>query len=101
MQAALLHSEDMARLDTMAHDIPGAPLATLTDRANQVHYAYRMLGENIAYNQADAATVVASWWNSPHHRENILNPAFSDIGVGIARNSRGEPYYTMMLGSPA
>jgi uncharacterized protein YkwD len=71
------------------------------DRAEYVHYNYQLLGENIAYNQADAASVVASWMNSPPHRENLLNPLFTDIGVGLAWNSRGEPYYTLMLGEPA
>jgi uncharacterized protein YkwD len=101
MQAASLHSQDMARLDMMAHDIPGVPLASLADRAAYVHYSYQLLGENIAFNQADAASVVAAWMNSPPHRENMLNPAFTDIGVGIAWDSRGEPYYTMMLGQPS
>jgi uncharacterized protein YkwD len=101
MEAASLHSQDMARLDLMAHDIPGVPLSSLTDRAAYVHYNYQLLGENIAYNQADAASVVAAWMNSPPHRQNMLNPAFTDVGVGIAWNSRGEPYYTMMLGQPA
>ena len=98
--AAQLHSQDMARLDVMSHDIPGVPLASLTDRAAYVHYRYQRLGENIAYNQADAASVVASWMNSPPHRENMLDPTFTQIGVGVAWNQRGEPYYTMMLGTP-
>jgi uncharacterized protein YkwD len=100
MQAAQLHSQDMASLNDMSHDLPGVPLATLTERAAYVHYSYRMLGENIAYNQADPASVVASWMNSPPHRENMLNSSFTDIGVGVAWNGRGEPYYTMMLGKP-
>ena len=101
MQAAQLHSQDMAALNQMSHDLPGVPLASLTQRAAYVHYSYRMLGENIAYNQADPSSVVASWMNSPPHRENMLNPSFTDIGVGLAWNRRGEPYYTMMLGKPA
>jgi uncharacterized protein YkwD len=101
VEAAQLHSVDMARLDQMQHDLPGVPLATLTDRAESVHYDYQFLGENIAYNQADPASVVAAWINSPAHRENMLDAQFADIGVGIAWNRRGEPYYTMMLGKPA
>lgn len=101
MQAAQLHSQDMGRIDRMLHDIPGVPLARLTDRAASVRYDYRLLGENIAYNQASAADVVSSWMNSPPHRENMLNPAFTDIGVGLGWNGRGEPFYTMMLGRPA
>jgi uncharacterized protein YkwD len=101
MEGAQLHSQDMARVDQLLHDIPGVPLATLPDRAAYVGYPYQLLGENIAYNQADPASVVASWMDSPLHRENMLNPTFTDIGVGLAWNRRGEPYYTMMLGQPA
>jgi uncharacterized protein YkwD len=101
MEGAQLHAQDMARTDQMLHDIPGVPLRSLADRADYVHYSYQLLGENIAYNQADAASVVTSWMNSPPHRENLLNPLFTDIGVGLAWNSHGEPYYTVMLGKPA
>jgi uncharacterized protein YkwD len=101
MEAAQLHSQDMARLDQMQHDLPGVPLSTLTDRAAFVHYSYQLLGENIAYNQADPASVVAMWIQSPPHRQNMLNPSFTDIGVGLSWNRRGEPFYTMMLGQPA
>jgi len=101
MLAAQLHSQDMARLNLMSHDIPGIPLASLTDRAAYVHYHYLRLGENIAYNQADAASVVTSWMNSQPHRENMLDPSYTQIGIGVARNQRGEPYYSMMLGTPA
>jgi uncharacterized protein YkwD len=99
--AAMLHSQDMAAANTMAHTIPGVGLPALTDRAAAVHYSYAMLGENIAYNQPDAVSVVGSWMNSLPHRENMLNPSFTNIGVGLAWNQRGEPYYTMMLGRPA
>jgi uncharacterized protein YkwD len=101
MEAAAIHSQDMARTNQMLHDIEGARLPTLIDRAAYSHYSYRMLGENIAFNQADAASVVAGWMSSAPHRENMLNPAFSEIGVGVAWNRRREPYYTMMLGQPA
>lgn len=101
MEAAQIHSRDMAAADTMAHTLPGAALPSLTGRADAVHYAYARLGENIAYNQADASSVVAAWMNSPPHRENMLNSSFTDIGVGLAWNARGEPYYTMMLGRPS
>lgn len=101
MEGAQLHSADMARLDRMLHEIPGVPLRSLPDRAAFVHYDYQLLGENIAFNQADAASVVGAWMNSPPHRENMLDPDLTDIGVGLAWNRRGEPYYTMMLGKPA
>jgi uncharacterized protein YkwD len=101
MTAARFHSREMAAANNMAHSLQGSALPTLTDRADAVRYTWSGLGENIAYNQADASSVVASWMNSPPHRRNMLDPSFTDIGVGLAWNARGEPYYTMMLGRRA
>ena len=38
------------------------------------------------------------WMNSKVHRENILDPAFTEIGIGVARNDKGEVYYTQDFG---
>ncbi|QEH33845.1 Cysteine-rich secretory protein family protein [Aquisphaera giovannonii] len=99
--AAAIHSADMARLGRMSHDLPGVPYGSLSDRAAHVGYDYQSLGENIAYNQPDAPSVVEAWLNSPPHRENMLSPDLTQIGVGVAWSGGGEPYYTMELGKPA
>jgi uncharacterized protein YkwD len=39
-------------------------------------------GENIAEGQKTAAEVMNDWMNSPGHRENILNPHYTQLGVG-------------------
>ena len=39
-------------------------------------------GENIAKGQTDASSVMATWMNSKGHRDNILSPNFTHIGVG-------------------
>jgi uncharacterized protein YkwD len=39
-------------------------------------------GENIAQGYGSAASVVAGWMGSPGHRANILNPAYSQMGIG-------------------
>jgi uncharacterized protein YkwD len=72
-----------------------------TDRAAYVGYKYSWLGENIAFNYPDDNSVMIAWMNSPEHRANILNPNFTQIGVGIAYDSKGEPYYTQDFGAPA
>jgi uncharacterized protein YkwD len=43
-----------------------------------------MVGENIARGQKTAQEVMSDWMKSPSHREAILNPDFTDIGVGVA-----------------
>jgi len=99
--ASQTHSSDMARLNLMEHELPGVAEPTLQSRAAAVGYNYSWLGENIAFNYADAPSVVAAWMNSPGHRANILNPNYTDIGVGIAWNSAGQPYETEEFARPA
>lgn len=41
-------------------------------------------GENIAQGYGSAAAVFAGWMGSEGHRANILNPAYSQMGIGYA-----------------
>jgi uncharacterized protein YkwD len=100
IQAAQIHARDMANLNTMAHDLPGAQLPGLIDRANYVGYSYTTLGENIAMGFPDTASVMNGWMNSPGHRANILGASYTQIGVGIAYSTSGQPYYCQVFGQP-
>lgn len=44
----------------------------------------RTCGENIAAGHSTPQETVKQWMNSDGHRENILNPAFREMGVGYA-----------------
>jgi uncharacterized protein YkwD len=44
------------------------------------------LGENLAWGTgglAAPASIMQAWMNSPGHRDNILNPAYREIGIGV------------------
>lgn len=41
-----------------------------------------MYGENIAYGSSTPENVMISWMNSDGHRQNILNPGYTTIGIG-------------------
>jgi uncharacterized protein YkwD len=99
VEMAQLQSNNMAQLNEMAHVLPGVAEPTIQSRAAAAGYNYTWLGENIAFNYPDAASVVNAWMNSPEHRANILNPNFTDIGVGFAWNSLGQAYATEDFGS--
>lgn len=101
VQAARIHADDMARLGQMAHDLPGAAQPTLTDRAKYVGYGFSYLGENIAFNYPDTGSVMDAWMGSPGHKANILSANYTQIGVGIAYDSSGQPYYCQVFGMPA
>jgi uncharacterized protein YkwD len=100
-RAAQIHADDMARLDRMEHTLNGVAQPTLQSRAEHVGYAFSWLGENIAYNFPDAGSVHFAWMNSSGHRANILGANFTEVGIAIARNSRGELYYCQVFGRPA
>ena len=44
--------------------------------------AYTAAGENLAGKIKTPEKVVDAWMNSPSHRKNIMNPNYSQIGVG-------------------
>lgn len=98
---AQIHAEAMARFDRMEHTLPAAEFPTLRDRATHVGYRFAQLGENIAFNFREASSLTFAWMSSPGHRDNILNPGFTEIGVGLARNSKGELFIAQVLGRPA
>jgi len=52
------------------------------------------VGENIAYGNISADQMMTMWMNSTGHRENILKPAFTHLGVGTATSSGGRVYGT-------
>lgn len=54
-------------------------------------------GENIAEGQTTPAQVMNSWMNSQGHRANILNPNYSEIGVGCSRGGTYGFYWSQMF----
>ena len=100
VNAAQIHVEQMVRAGRLAHDLPGAMYPTLEDRLRAAGYSWQAAGENIAYGQAGAQAVVADWVDSPAHRQNLLNPAFTQIGVHHARDAGGRPYFAQVFARP-
>ena len=88
-------SEDMIAKNYFSHTSPtyGSPF----DMMKAYGVSYRTAGENIASGQKSAQAVVTAWMNSEGHRKNILNPSFTEIGVGYATKSNGTPYWTQMF----
>lgn len=94
--AAQGHSDDMARRDFFSHTNPDG--ADPGERTTAAGYRWSTYGENIARGQRTAASVMDSWMKSQGHRENILNCAFKDIGVGIHQGAGG-PWWTQNFGA--
>jgi len=50
-------------------------------------YKYQYAGENLARDFSDAASAVNAWMASPTHKENILNPHYKEVGIGVVEGS--------------
>ena len=48
-------------------------------------FKYSFAGENLAINYESALELQNDFMNSPNHRENLLSPLFSEIGIAVAR----------------
>jgi uncharacterized protein YkwD len=74
--------------------------STLADRAAESGYDYWIIGENLAAGQRSPVQVMAELMDSPCHRENILNPAFTELGVGVRIGGDYGYYWVEEFGRP-
>jgi uncharacterized protein YkwD len=93
--AAAAHSADQAARNQMTHT--GSNGSNAGDRIRAAGYQPGTWGENVAAGYTSASSVVAGWMGSSGHRDNILNPSFTQIGVASATAANGTRYWTMVL----
>lgn len=89
---ARLKSTEMAAKNYFSHTSPSfGSTFTLMQ-----HYGLKFIaaGENIAEGQHTPQEVMIAWMKSPGHRANILGRVYNQIGVGMAKSSRGVLYWT-------
>jgi uncharacterized YkwD family protein len=87
-------SNDMQKNGYFSHTSPtyGSPFDMMRDFG----VTYQTAGENIAQGQRTPEEVVRAWMNSEGHRKNIMNPAFTHIGVG--HDTTGNHWTQMFIG---
>ena len=91
--AARGHSADMLNRNYFSHTDPEG--RTLKERL-PANLATRRWGENIwtgrGYDPRQvhdlAQMIMAGWMKSPGHRENILTPGYTHLGVGVMANNQ-------------
>jgi uncharacterized protein YkwD len=98
--AAQLHANQMAEVQQMEHDLPGATYPSPADRLAAAGYAWRTYGENIAFNYRTPDEVMRGWMGSSGHRANILNNSFTEMGAAVARDTQGRPYWVQVFAAP-
>lgn len=96
-RAARLHAANMAARRELSHTLTGATTSTLVSRVTDVGYRYSSVAENIAYGPVSVDELVNGWMRSPGHRANILNAAYTETGVGVARSRDGVLYYCQVF----
>ncbi|TAG70427.1 MAG: CAP domain-containing protein [Oscillatoriales cyanobacterium] len=92
-QIARIHSENMASGKVkFSHD-------GFEGRAKAITVPYQSVAENVAYNfgySDPVGNAVEGWIKSDGHRKNIESQ-FNLTGIAIAKNAKGEYYFTQLF----
>jgi uncharacterized protein YkwD len=88
---ARAHSDDMLRREFFSHVNPEG-LSPVQRLAPVYSSTLSRAGENIwggsGYDYSDpkliARVIVDGWMSSPGHRANIVNPSYTNLGVGVS-----------------
>jgi uncharacterized protein YkwD len=98
--AAREHAKDMAKHSMLSHS--GSDGSSPADRVTREHYAWRMVGENVASGPTSADEVMAGWLASPHHCENLMNPRYTDMGIAYIVDPKSESgvYWAQVFALP-
>lgn len=93
-QLAGIKAQDLLDKNYFSHQSPtfGSPF----DMMRQFEVAYNYAGENLAINQ-HAAGAHQAWMESPGHKANILNPAYTDTGIQLRPKGRNSYIYVVLF----
>jgi uncharacterized protein YkwD len=94
---ARAHSANMAKQGKLQHVLDNKGVE---ERLDDAKYYWLSVGENIATGRKDSSVeeVMEGWMESKGHRDNILKKKFTEIGIGIAADGKGNFYYTQVFG---
>jgi uncharacterized protein YkwD len=79
--AAAAHARDMASRGRMSHE--GSDGSTPQVRITRAGYPWRLAAENVAAGQTTVDEVIATWFASPGHCANIMNPELRQMGIAL------------------
>ena len=96
-QLAIIKVQDILEYGYFDHKSPyyGNPW----DMAAIYDYEFSSLGENIARYLSTPEEVVKAWMASDTHRENMLKPTYTHIGVAIKKDDNGRFYWVQLFSS--
>ncbi len=79
--AAQSKANDMVARNYWAHNTPDGKEPWVFFDA--VGYKYLKAGENLAYGFTTSSAAIVGWMNSPTHKANLLDSAFTEVGFGF------------------
>lgn len=99
-RAAAAHAQDMARQGYLEHRARDG--STPGERATRAGYRWQTVGENLASGVFSAQEAVEGWLRSPGHCANLMQAAFTEMGVAFAVNADSEAgiYWAQTLARP-
>lgn len=100
-QAALAKAQDMLTNGYFSHTSPQG--VTPWYWFKQSGYNYLAAGENLAIGFIDSQEVQTAWYNSPSHRQNLLNAKYKEIGIAVVKGNfqgRETTLVVQLFGNP-
>ncbi|HMJ53701.1 MAG TPA: CAP domain-containing protein [Polyangiaceae bacterium] len=89
------HAERMMRMRQLGHDVgDGDP----KDRLERAGISLPQVGENVAH-AANIVLAHRALWSSPSHRDNLLQPRFDRVGIGVSTDPDGSVWVTELFGT--
>ena len=85
-KAAREHALRMLDLNLLEHQLPGEP--SLQERLTNAGARFTFIAENIGLGK-DPSIIHTGWMMSPGHRENILNPRATNVGIAVVHGTGG------------
>jgi uncharacterized protein YkwD len=99
MQVAEAHSQDMVDRNFFNHTNPDGQAPW--DRLDEAGYAWWYCGENIGGGYTTAQAMFAGWMDSTMgHREIMLSPDYTEIGIGYVTGGTYGHYWTADFARP-
>ncbi|AOR23858.1 CAP domain-containing protein [Clostridium taeniosporum] len=90
LKVARYKSNHMIQYNYFDHTNPDG--TKWTNWLQAIGYKYNTTGENIAYNTYDPVELFNQWWNSKGHRDNMMNPAYNKVGIGVIYDKDNNKY---------
>lgn len=94
-QSATQKAQDMFTHNYWAHTSPSG--TSPWNFFKNVDYKYSIAGENLARDFYDTESLLKAWMNSPTHKENIINPKYQEIGIGVVNGTLGGIKTTLVV----